>query len=279
MQNAAIAMKSFPLTSFTGFILITLLHSCSSPQVVIEDDNAVKSYLIANSFTCHDQSLLPEKLRTEGIFFELRFDSLSGTLSTSGAKHPDTSEFDYKLSSIYKNEREILMDIGNRTRMTLRRDGALVLHISEEMALRNESPSTLLFIPEPIVTNAPTTVLKEGEVEAKESLAQRFEKQRFEELLLGKPRSYVIERLGEPDETDSRNAGMKETGTRTDYEGARDLAESINGRQVTTYKYVFKDWFRYNDRVFEGSPDNLIHQTWLRFDADGRYVEKVVYKR
>lgn len=274
MQNAAIAMKSFPLTSFTGFILITLLHSCSSPQVVIEDDNAVKSYLIANSFTCHDQSLLPEKLRTEGNFLELRFDSLSGTLSTSGAKHPDTSEFEYKLSSIYKDEREILMATDNRTRMTLRRDGALVLHISEEMALRNESPSTLLFIPEPIVTNAPTTVFEEGDTEAKESSARRFEKQRFEELFLGKPKSFVRERLGNPDDVDAKRSGMAETGTRTATGGWDGQQE----QQVTTYKMEFKTLMRYDDLVYNGTPENLIRHTYLRFDSDDRFVEKILYK-
>lgn len=121
--------------------------------------------------------------------------------------------------------------------------------------------------------------IQDGTGTDQQETSDLYERQKFEELFLGKPKSFVIERLGEPDETDSRNAGMKETGTRTDYEGARDLAESIHGRQVTTYRYVFKDWYRYNDRVFEGTPDNLLHQTWLRFDADGRYVEKVIYKR
>lgn len=121
--------------------------------------------------------------------------------------------------------------------------------------------------------------VQDGTGSDKQETSDLYERQQFEALFLGKPRSFVEERLGEPDEVDSRYVGLKEAGTRTDYEGARDLAESLHGRQVTTYKYVFKDWFRYDDRVFEGTPDNLIHQTWLRFDADGRYVEKVIHKR
>lgn len=102
-----------------------------------------------------------------------------------------------------------------------------------------------------------------------------FAKDRFEEVFLGKPRSFVRERLGSPDEIDAVYGGSKRTGSRSE---PVQWGNGVLEEQVSTYQQVYKEVWRYDNRVLYES-GNLIRQVYLRFDADDRYVEKVWYKQ
>lgn len=101
-----------------------------------------------------------------------------------------------------------------------------------------------------------------------------YERQRFEELFIGKPDDFVRERLGDPDDVDVQYAGMNETGTRSGH-GGWDGTQEV---PVSTYEMVHKTIWRYDNRVYDGQPEAMFPHVHLRFDADDRFVEKILFK-
>lgn len=97
---------------------------------------------------------------------------------------------------------------------------------------------------------------------------EKYDLNRFEEVFLGKPQSFVRERLGAPDEIDIKRAGSVKAGTRTYNNGGWNGTYET---QATVYRDVYKQIWRYDNKVDNGSSLYLIFDD----DANPSYLEEI----
>ena len=257
------------------FLSLSLVaFSCSKAKLNLKDRDALMAYLHATHFSCNEQGIYKKGARDQGRYMTLRFtttqrettsdlsESTSRSVITffdSKGREKDASTMQFSIADMYKSEGrgiELTGASSSFSHMVLTEDGDILLYLAPK-EWDEAGVQRLRFLPEEHEARTNESVRNKNRHNTPSSTegAVLFDRAQFEEIFIGKPESFVRERLGEPAKWD------------------------LNGPFYKDGEQVFRKVVRYDRLVYSESPDQVIPSVILKYDKDqGGNVTRVEYK-